>query len=126
MITVAKHDYISDYTIPGYPLRRASQTVQKFFEVTTLYLYCRREKIIKGGNKVELRIQGIEFKSELFHPTKIKIELTSFENFENELFTIFIKNFNTLELTLGTEVNSIVQFVQKHHISILMETATMT
>jgi hypothetical protein len=72
---------------------------------------------------------GMELKSELFHPTKIKIELTSFENFENELFTIFIKkkkNFNTLELTLGTEVNSIVQFVQKHHISILMETATMT
>jgi hypothetical protein len=31
-----------------------------------------------------------------------------FVNFENELFTIFIKNFNTLELTLGTEVNSIV------------------
>ena len=60
---------------------------------------------------------GMEFKSELFHPTKIKIELTSFENFENELFTIFIKNFNTLELTLGTEVNSIVQFVRKHHIS---------
>ena len=51
---------------------------------------------------------GMEFKSELFHPTKIKIELTSFENFENELFTILIKNFNTLELTLGTEVNSIV------------------
>jgi hypothetical protein len=43
----------------------------------------------------------MEFKSELFHPTNIKIELTSFENFENELFTIFIKNFNTLELTLG-------------------------
>jgi hypothetical protein len=60
---------------------------------------------------------GMEFKSELFHPTKIKIELTSFENFENELFTIFIKKFNTLELTLGTEVNSIVQFVRKHHIS---------
>jgi hypothetical protein len=38
---------------------------------------------------------GMEFKSELFHPTKIKIELTFFENFENELFTIFIKNFNT-------------------------------
>jgi hypothetical protein len=58
---------------------------------------------------------GMEFKSELFHPTKIKIELTSFENFENELFTIFIKkNFNTLELTLGTEVNSIVQFVRSH------------
>jgi hypothetical protein len=38
----------------------------------------------------------MEFKSELFHPTKIKIELTSFENFENELFTIFMKkNFNT-------------------------------
>jgi hypothetical protein len=52
----------------------------------------------------------MEFKSELFHPTKIKIELTSFENFENELFTIFIKNFNTLELTLGTEVNSIVHW----------------
>jgi hypothetical protein len=34
---------------------------------------------------------GMEFKSELFHPTRIKIELTSFENFENELFTIFIK-----------------------------------
>ena len=51
-------DYISDYTIPCYPLRRASQTVQKLFEVTTLYLYCRREKTIKGGNKVELRIQG--------------------------------------------------------------------
>jgi hypothetical protein len=33
----------------------------------------------------------MEFKSELFHPTKIKIELTFFENFENELFTIFIK-----------------------------------
>jgi hypothetical protein len=33
----------------------------------------------------------MEFKSKLFHPTKIKIELTSFENFENELFTIFIK-----------------------------------
>ena len=33
----------------------------------------------------------MELKSELFHPTKIKIELTSFENFENELFTIFIK-----------------------------------
>ena len=49
----------------------------------------------------------MEFKSELFHPTKIKIELTSFENFENELFTIFIKkNFNTLELTLGTEVKT--------------------
>ena len=79
---------------------------------------------------------GMEFKSELFHPTKIKIELTSFENFENELFTIFIKNFITLELTLenelftifiknfitleltlGTEVNSIVQFARKHHIS---------
>jgi hypothetical protein len=43
-------DYISDYTIPGYPLRRASQTVQKLFEVTLLYLYCRREKTIKGGN----------------------------------------------------------------------------
>ena len=56
---------------------------------------------------------GMEFKSELFHPTKIKIELTFFENFENELFTIFIKNFNTLELTLGTEVNSIVHFVRK-------------
>jgi hypothetical protein len=28
------YDYISDYTIPGYPLRRASQTVQKLFEVT--------------------------------------------------------------------------------------------
>jgi hypothetical protein len=40
----------SDYTIPGYPLRRASQTVQKLFEVTLLYLYCRREKTIKGGN----------------------------------------------------------------------------
>jgi len=61
---------------------------------------------------------GMEFKSELFHPTKIKIELKSFENFENELFTIFIKKtFNTLELTLGTEGNSIVQFVRKHHIS---------
>ena len=60
----------------------------------------------------------MEFKSELFHSTKIKIELTSFENFENELFTIFMKkNFNTLELTLGTQVNSIVQFVRKHHIS---------
>jgi hypothetical protein len=34
---------------------------------------------------------GMEFKSELFHPTKIKIKLTSFENFENELFTILIK-----------------------------------
>jgi hypothetical protein len=34
---------------------------------------------------------GMEFKSELFHPTKIRIELTSFQNFENELFTIFIK-----------------------------------
>jgi hypothetical protein len=45
-----KHDYISDYTIPGYPLRRASQTFQKLFEVTLLYLYCRREKTIKGGN----------------------------------------------------------------------------
>jgi hypothetical protein len=44
------YDYISDYTIPGYPLRRASQTVQKLFEVTLLYLYCRREKTIKGGN----------------------------------------------------------------------------
>jgi hypothetical protein len=43
------YDYISDYTIPGYPLRRASQTVQKLFEVTLL-LYCRREKTIKGGN----------------------------------------------------------------------------
>jgi hypothetical protein len=43
-------DYISDYTIPDYPLRRASQTVQKLFEVTLLYLYCRREKTIKGGN----------------------------------------------------------------------------
>ena len=53
----------------------------------------------------------MEFKSELFHPTKI--ELTFFENFENELFTIFIENINTLELTLGTEVNSIVQFVRK-------------
>ena len=50
MITVAKHDYISDYTIPGYPLRRASQTVQKLFEVTLLYLYCRREKTIEGGD----------------------------------------------------------------------------
>jgi hypothetical protein len=59
----------------------------------------------------------MEFKSELFHPTNIKIELTSFENFENELFTIFIKNFNTLELTLVTEVNSIVQFARKHHSS---------
>ena len=49
MITVAKH-YISDYTIPGYPLRRASQTFQKLFEVTPLYLYCRREKTMKGGN----------------------------------------------------------------------------
>ena len=66
---------------------------------------------------------GMEFKSELFHPTKIKIELTSFENFENELFTIFIKNFNTLELTLGTEVNSIVVCTETSH---LMETATMT
>jgi hypothetical protein len=36
------YDYISDYTIPGYPLRRASQTVQKLFEVTLLYLYCRQ------------------------------------------------------------------------------------
>jgi hypothetical protein len=26
----------------------------------------------------------MEFKSELFHPTEIKIELTFFENFENE------------------------------------------
>ena len=43
-------DYISDYTISGYPLRRASQTAQKLFEVTLLYLYCRREKTIKGGN----------------------------------------------------------------------------
>jgi hypothetical protein len=43
------YDYISDYTISGYPLRRASQTVQKLFEVTLL-LYCRREKTIKGGN----------------------------------------------------------------------------
>ena len=51
----------------------------------------------------------MEFKSELFHPMKIQIELTSFENFENELFTMFIKKtLNTLELTLGTEVNSIV------------------
>ena len=34
MITVAKHmDYISDYTIPGYPLRRASQTVQKLMKL---------------------------------------------------------------------------------------------
>jgi hypothetical protein len=40
--------------------------------------------------------------------------LTSFENFENELFTIFIKNFNTLELTLGTEVNSIVHCCWYH------------
>jgi hypothetical protein len=38
-------------------------------------------------------IRNGTFKSELFHPTKIKIELTFFENFENELFTIFIKNF---------------------------------
>ena len=45
-----KHDYISDYTIPAYPLRRASQTVQTLFEVTLLYLYCRGEKTIKGGN----------------------------------------------------------------------------
>jgi hypothetical protein len=60
----------------------------------------------------------MEFKSELFHPMKIQIELTSFENFENELFTMFIKKtLNTLELTLGTEVNSSVQFVRKHHIS---------
>jgi hypothetical protein len=42
--------HYSDYTIPGYPLRRASQSVQKLFEVTLLYFYCRREKTIKGGN----------------------------------------------------------------------------
>jgi hypothetical protein len=36
-------------------------------------------------------LRNIQISSELFHPTKIKIELTSFENFENELFTIFIK-----------------------------------
>jgi hypothetical protein len=47
---MSTYDYISDYTIPCYPLRRASQTVQKLFEVTLLYLYCRREKTIKGGN----------------------------------------------------------------------------
>jgi hypothetical protein len=46
MITVAKRDY----TIPGYPLRMASQTVQKLFEVTPLYLCCRPEKTIKGSN----------------------------------------------------------------------------
>jgi hypothetical protein len=44
------YDYISDYTFPSYPLRRASQTVQKLFEVTLLHIYCRREKTIKGGN----------------------------------------------------------------------------
>jgi hypothetical protein len=33
------------------------------------------------------------------------------------IYNIYKKNFNTLEFTLGTEVNSIVQFVRKHHIS---------
>jgi hypothetical protein len=43
-------DYTSEYTIPGYPLCRASQTVQKRFEVTPLYLCSRREKTTWGGN----------------------------------------------------------------------------
>jgi len=61
---------------------------------------------------------GMEFKIALFHPTKIKIELTSFENWENELFTIFIKKTLThLELTLGTEVNSIVHCCWCHAVT---------
>jgi hypothetical protein len=69
---------------------------------------CKCSSIIQSYH-IKVLTPGMEFKSELFHSTKIKIELTSFENFENELFTIFIKkSFNTLELTLGIEVNSIV------------------
>jgi hypothetical protein len=37
-------DYISEYTITGYPLCTYLQTVQKRFEVTPLYLCSRREK----------------------------------------------------------------------------------
>ena len=71
----------------------------------------------------------MEFKSELFHPTKIKIELTFFENFENELFTIFIKNFNTwidpgyrgqLDCTVCTETATMtcLHWLGKHYSSI--------
>jgi hypothetical protein len=51
-------DYISEYAIPGYRLCRASQTVQKRFEVTPLYFCSRREKTTRGGNflwKVKLK-----------------------------------------------------------------------
>ena len=81
---------------------------QKMFIKSKLLAWSAKCSSIIQSYHIKALTPGMEFKSELFHPTKIKIELTSFENFENELFTIFIKNFNTLELTLGTEVNSIV------------------
>jgi hypothetical protein len=86
-------------------------------KLTKLVAWSAKCSSIIQSYHIKALTPGMKFKSELFHPTKIKIELTSFENFENELFTIFIKNFNTLELTMGTEVNSIVQFVRKHLIS---------
>jgi hypothetical protein len=82
-------------------------------KLTKLLAWSAKCSSIIQSYHIKAPTPGMEFKSELFHPTKIKIELTFFENFENELFTIFIKNFNTFELTLGTEVNSIVQFVRK-------------
>ena len=50
MITVAKHMIILVIIRSLATPYRASQTVQKLFEVIPLYLYCRGEKTIKGGN----------------------------------------------------------------------------
>ena len=50
IITVAKHMIILVIIRSLATPYRASQTVQKLFEVIPLYLYCRGEKTIKGGN----------------------------------------------------------------------------
>jgi hypothetical protein len=61
-----------------------------FYEKCVLHVRSFND-FTKYSNHIKALTPGMEFKSELFHPTKIKIELTSFENFVNELFTIFIK-----------------------------------
>jgi hypothetical protein len=91
-------------------------------KLTKLLAWSAKCSSIIQSYHIKALTPGMEFKSELFHPTKIKIDLTSFENFENELFTIFMKkNFNTLELTLG-QLDCTVCTETSH----LMETATMT
>jgi hypothetical protein len=81
---------------------RSNKLLSWSAKLTKLLAWSAKCSSIIQSYHIKALTPGMEFKSELFYPTKIKIELTSFENFENDLFTIFIKNFNTLELTLGS------------------------